>query len=189
MLCFRHHAKILNRVVPAVFIDVMNNLFGSQEAPQVLLHDEPMLHDIPLAISEGMVRSQAGPVGTISAVADAPLIRRVFVAANVGALPSPFTRGRAELPGPPPDRADVRPALAATIGYGIAPAGSAIAVRRAVLRRCLPAVLRMERLAAVDAFKRHRLSFHDYSIAREERYCEIAARRLQQSVLPLEIPA
>lgn len=189
MLCFRHHAEILNRVVPAVLIDVMDNLFGSQEAPQVLLHDQPMLHDIPLAISEGMVGSQARPVGTIATVANAAVICGVVVTANIGTLPSPLALIGTELAGAPPHRTDIRSALTTGVDDRLAPTGSAIAVARTVLRRVLATVLRMERLMAVDAFKRHRLSFHGNSITREERYCEIAAKRLAQAVLPLEIPA
>lgn len=49
-----------------------------------------------------------------------------------------------------------------------------------------PAVLRMVILVAILAVARF-FTFHIHIIPQEERYCEIAARRLSQGVLPLSL--
>lgn len=58
--------KILNAVVGSVPVDVVNNLFGSQDAAKVALHDEAMLQDSPAFNADLSVSASLG--GTASSV-------------------------------------------------------------------------------------------------------------------------
>lgn len=58
--------QVLDSVVELVPVDVVNNLFGSQSAAKVALHDEAMLQDSPAFNAELLVSGgsdAAGPVG------------------------------------------------------------------------------------------------------------------------------
>jgi hypothetical protein len=186
MLCFSHHLQVFQRVVVPIYVNVVHNLLGCEKAPHVLLHHEPMLHDVSLTVRERMMRCETSPVSPVASIRDAALERRVVLSSNVGTLPRPFTFQRTELLGSLPGRRDIRPALPTVVSRCASPSGGSVAVTRTILRGFFTPVFGVKRLVALDAFKRQCFSFHCHIIACEEKYCEIAARRLRQSVLPLE---
>lgn len=51
-----HQGKIFNPIVRLIPVDVMNNLRGFKDAPDMFFHDEPMKPNISLTVSMGMVR-------------------------------------------------------------------------------------------------------------------------------------
>lgn len=189
MLCFSHHLKVLDRVVSPVLVDVVHNFIWTEESAQMFFHHEPVFHHVSLAIGVGMVGSEPSPVFAAPAIGDAALKVGVVRAPNVRALPRRFAFRRTELLSPLPGVCDVRSALPTVVGGSRAPSRRPIALPRAVFRGRLSPIFRVKRLVAVDAFKRQCGSLHDHIIACDERYCETASRRIQQSVLPLEVPA
>ena len=185
VLCFSHDLQVIDSVVSPVSVDVMNDLVGGQKSTEMLFHYQPMLHNVPLAVSVWMVRSETSPVTAASAIGDSPLESGVILTTDVRALPCPFAFSGAELPVASSCFTNVCAALSTVIFWGRSPSSGTVALPRTIARRLLPSVFGMKRLVAMDALKRHVCPFHSDIIAREERYCEIAARRLEQQVLPI----
>ena len=72
---------------------------------------------------------------------------------------------------------------------GFTPPSQEIALTRAIRSRILSAIFRMERLVTSLTIQGYPYSSHTYIIPqleREEKYCEIAKKRLSQSVMKLE---
>lgn len=171
----------------SIVVDVMNNLIRRKESSQMLFRHESMLHHIALAIGMGMVRGETGVVPPVPTISYPSLEVRVSATPNISALPAPLALSGAKLLAPALRIGDVFPALATKVCGGVSPPMSAIALSRTKPRRFLSPVFRVKRIVAVDTLKRQCGSFHAHIISREERYCEIAVKRLQQGVLALEV--
>lgn len=100
---------------------MMDNLIGSQETPQVLLHDEAVLHYVPLRVSVRMIRREQRPIASACAVGDPPLESRMRSPAIIDALPCSLTRQRAELLRTPPAIRDVLATVAAGVSMAQEP--------------------------------------------------------------------
>jgi hypothetical protein len=163
-------------------VDVMDNFIWRKESAKMLFYYQAMFHHVSLAICMRVMGCQASPVRAVSSVGNPPLVGGMVFASDIGALPSPFALNRAELSIATAHVADVFAALSALVWRGCPPAGRSVALSRAIFRRSFPPVFWMKRPLALGAFQRQCCSFHAHIIAREERYCEIAARRLEQQV-------
>lgn len=153
----------------------------------MFFHNKSVFHNIALAVSVGVMRGKAGIVASVPSVSNPPLEVRMGLASNVGTLPVPLALGGTELSLPIAYIGNIRTALATKVLRSVTPAVGSVALTRAVFRRFLTPVFGVKIGIAVDALKRQCCSLHSYIITLEEKYCEIAVRRLQQAVLPLGV--
>ena len=176
MIPLQHQAQISDRVVAWVFIYMVNHFVRRKVAPNALLHDETVVHHIPLAISKRMLWRHLSSIPTALPVADeaAPTARR-HAALSVRAA-----RKRTKLSSAVSARCKVAPARRAGVLGRFSPPRRKIAFPGTVLRGSLAPVFRAERTGALGAGQEESSMFHLVMITLEEKYCEIAAKRLAQ---------
>lgn len=181
VFCFRHDHEVGDHVVPGILVLVVNKLGRQQKAPDVLLHYEPMLHDIALRVGVRMVRREHGEVSSAAPVGNPSLIPGVCRAANIHALPKRLALRSAELLRPLARLRYVRAALTTSIRRRFSKAPKPITLGRTYRLRLFgaAAIRRMKWLLANFTQESNVQVSHVHSITREERYCEIAAKRMK----------
>ena len=186
MFRFGHNLQIFGAIVGGVFVDVVNNLRLAQKTPKLGLHDEPVFHDISLAVCVGVSWDESGAVCTMPPVGDHTLKVGVSLPPHFGALPRGLTFHRAEFLASLPRVRNVRSALAAFVLRSLAPSPDAVAGARTILSGLLPAIFGVKCLVACLASQGYSWSSHEYHITESVGYyCEIAAQRCAQEVLDL----
>lgn len=189
MLCFSQHLKVRRIVVARVLIDVMHDLFTCEESPQFALHNQTMLHHVPLGIGVRMMRREQRKVSIPTPVGNFPLESWMGITADMNALPFGFTSDGTELARTPSRSSQVLSAVEACDQGRIAPPVGKVTGIGAELRNRFAPVLRVKVGTTSLALEGDCCSFHVLIIHHVTRYCEIAVKRLQQAVLPMEVPA
>lgn len=166
-------------IVRLITINVMDSFVGCKAPPDVRLHYETVLHNVALAVGVRVLRHPASPILAARAVSDEATPQ------GLTRLRRNSTSNRAEFSQPPAGARQVRSTPSAMIGRGLTPARFQVAGPGAEACGVLSPVLRAKQGIAGRAFQIDCPVFHARNIARQERYCEIAAKRLSQEVLPL----
>jgi len=180
---FSHQLQVLDGVVAGVAINMVNDLMLGEKPLTLPLHDQPVFHDIALRVSERMVWREDCPIHAILTVGDARLETGMGLASNVNALPLPLARLRTELPLAVPAARNVCPAGGAGPRRRLSPSTYLVAAARTVAGCFVAPVFGVKILTAVLTRQCNRLLFHTTIIPHEEKYCEIAVKRLAQEVL------
>lgn len=165
---------------------MVNYFIIRKMSAKVRLHNEPMKHYITLAISRMMPRQ------TNSSVLAALAVRNQTAALTLSGLIGNPTRKRAEQLRALARIRNVFPALFASIVGRIPPSTYQIAFPGTIFL-VRPTVKRIKGFAAPITFKNCAIFTHVHSIDGycetvkqiEEKYCEIAAKRLAQEVFAL----
>ena len=179
MICFEHHPEIVEGVIGGVCINVVDDLGRTQTPPYRLFHYESVFHHVAFPVSSRMARKTTGAISATASVLDKPAL------SDRAGLSIHPTIKRAEEPRTVSCWGDVCATLSASVGRRWAPPVGLVAGPRAEPRRSFAAVLRVKICSALFTDERSVGSFHSRNVAHEEKYCEIAAERMAQEVLPL----
>ncbi len=180
MRCFSHQPQILDGVVVPILVGVVNDLGGIEVTPKVTLHDEAMLHDVSLAVGVRMGGNEDRPVVSAASVGDAFAEAGVVDAPDVAPLPCGLTGHRTEPLASLASAGGWVSALDAGWDGRIAPSIQEVAGTRT---EPLIASIFGEEVGRTSGALASGFAFHTPLYHIEERYCEIAAKRMAQGVL------
>lgn len=184
MIFFSHQLQVVNRVVRCVLVYVVHNFLPSQESTNRCFYDKPVFHDVALAVGHWVFRHKTRAIHAVFPVSDKPALaglacgkcnptikttKLLIAFSGASCIRSAINTFGVCLSAPP-------------LGYVALPGA---------IRGCrFSPPLWMKFLSAVHAVAvdvwinhRHILAHHAPYCKSEEKYCEIAARRLGQEVL------
>ena len=178
MIFFSHNLKIGYIVIARVFVDMVNHLFAIKVPSNVGFHDKAMLHYIPFGVSVWVFGNSPSKISVFGSIRNKLSFKdhtdTSFVPAIEAAI---FLRSLSRA-------RDVVSTPKALILWRFTPAISCVALTRTKFGCILPAIMRMKTGFAMFARNGFCFISHGFIIAEiNEKYCESAAKRLEQGVL------